>query len=464
MRPGVAIESSRRRCHSGWSISAATWPAIPARTGLPVSSAIRRWKQPVGLVPALAGGRIRRVGGGLHRGQQRARTRRPARPRSAARRAIAGSSSARASSRSVGLASCGRPLGAGRRSAASAATNEPEPGRVSITPCDLQRGDRLAHGGAADLEPAREVALGRQPLAGREGARADLAREPLGHVLVALQRPYRLERRTRLDGNWFAHRTSKVHAMATTFNSVDPRTGEPGPAYEEATPTTCAPRSPPPPTRTAPARSPTATARAALLRGAAARLRAAGDEIVATARPRPACPRRACAASSSAPPASSRRSPPCVDAGDYVEAIIDTPDPDAKPIPRPDVRRMLVPIGPVAVFGASNFPLAFSTAGGDTASALAAGVPGDRQGPPVAPGHERARRARAVAPRSPTPACPRARSRTCRPRRSRSRRRWSTRPRSRPSASPAPTRAGARSPTAPPRGPSRSRSTPRWAP
>ena len=75
-----------------------------------------------------------------------------------------------------------------------------------------------------------------------------------------------------------------------------------------------------------------------------------------------------------------------LDAGDYVEAIIDTPDPDAKPIPRPDVRRMLVPIGPVAVFGASNFPLAFSTAGGDTASALAAGCPVVVKGHPSHPG------------------------------------------------------------------------------
>ena len=75
-----------------------------------------------------------------------------------------------------------------------------------------------------------------------------------------------------------------------------------------------------------------------------------------------------------------------VDAGDYVEAIIDRADPDAKPIPRPDVRRMLVPIGPVAVFGASNFPLAFSTAGGDTASALAAGCPVIVKGHPSHPG------------------------------------------------------------------------------
>ena len=64
-----------------------------------------------------------------------------------------------------------------------------------------------------------------------------------------------------------------------------------------------------------------------------------------------------------------------VEEGSFLEAVIDLPDPDALPAPRPDLRRMLVPIGPVAVFSASNFPLAFSVAGGDTASALAAGCP-----------------------------------------------------------------------------------------
>lgn len=59
--------------------------------------------------------------------------------------------------------------------------------------------------------------------------------------------------------------------------------------------------------------------------------------------------------------------------GSWVEASIDRAIPDRKPVPKPDLRRMLIPIGPVAVFGASNFPLAFSVAGGDTASALAAG-------------------------------------------------------------------------------------------
>ncbi len=64
-----------------------------------------------------------------------------------------------------------------------------------------------------------------------------------------------------------------------------------------------------------------------------------------------------------------------IETGNWVEASIDTPQPDRKPLPKVDLRKMLMPIGPIAVFGASNFPLAFSTAGGDTASALAAGCP-----------------------------------------------------------------------------------------
>ncbi len=62
-------------------------------------------------------------------------------------------------------------------------------------------------------------------------------------------------------------------------------------------------------------------------------------------------------------------------AGDYLDRRHDKALPDRSPLPRPDLKMIQVPTGPVAVFGASNFPLAFSTAGGDTASALAAGCP-----------------------------------------------------------------------------------------
>ena len=61
--------------------------------------------------------------------------------------------------------------------------------------------------------------------------------------------------------------------------------------------------------------------------------------------------------------------------GDYLDRRVDAALPERKPLARPEIRMMQRPIGPVAVFGASNFPLAFSVAGGDTASALAAGCP-----------------------------------------------------------------------------------------
>ena len=69
--------------------------------------------------------------------------------------------------------------------------------------------------------------------------------------------------------------------------------------------------------------------------------------------------------------------------GSWVDARIDRASAERKP-PKPDVRRMLVPLGPVAVFSASNFPLAFSVPGGDTASATAAGCPwSSRRTPPI---------------------------------------------------------------------------------
>lgn len=72
--------------------------------------------------------------------------------------------------------------------------------------------------------------------------------------------------------------------------------------------------------------------------------------------------------------------------GDYLDRRHDPALPDRKPLPRPDLRLIERPLGPVGVFGASNFPLAFSTAGGDTASALAAGCPVVVKGHPGHPG------------------------------------------------------------------------------
>lgn len=109
--------------------------------------------------------------------------------------------------------------------------------------------------------------------------------------------------------------------------------------------------------------------RSALLAGSAARLRDVGEEVIAC-----------CEAETGLTPArlDAELQRTCnqleafarvVDEGHYVEATIDHGTPHC------DIRRMLVPIGPVAVFGASNFPLAFGAGGGDTASALAAGCP-----------------------------------------------------------------------------------------
>ena len=174
--------------------------------------------------------------------------------------------------------------------------------------------------------------------------------------------------------------------MSSTFHAVDPSTGEPGAAFEEATRADVheAVSAAHEAFRSGDLRDP--QRRSAFLRAAAARLRAAGDEIVAVAGAETGLPEGRLRGELERTAGQLEAFAAVVDAGDYVEAIIDTPDPDAKPIPRPDVRRMLVPIGPVAVFGASNFPLAFSTAGGDSASALAAGCPVIVKGHPSHPG------------------------------------------------------------------------------
>lgn len=72
--------------------------------------------------------------------------------------------------------------------------------------------------------------------------------------------------------------------------------------------------------------------------------------------------------------------------GDWVDARVETGQPERKPVPKPDHRSMLRPLGPVVVFGSSNFPFAYSVAGGDTASAFAAGCPVIVKAHPAHPG------------------------------------------------------------------------------
>ncbi len=75
-----------------------------------------------------------------------------------------------------------------------------------------------------------------------------------------------------------------------------------------------------------------------------------------------------------------------IEDGDYLDRRVANALPEREPLPRPELRTMMRPLGPVAVFGASNFPLAFSTAGGDTAAALAAGCPVVVKSHPAHPG------------------------------------------------------------------------------
>lgn len=115
--------------------------------------------------------------------------------------------------------------------------------------------------------------------------------------------------------------------------------------------------------------------RAAWIRAAADALDAAADELVPIAQRETALPEARLRGEVARSSGQLRMFADALAEGSLLELIIDTADPDAKPVPRPDLRRTLVPLGPVLVFAASNFPFAFSVCGGDTASALAAGCP-----------------------------------------------------------------------------------------
>ncbi|MFN3840066.1 MAG: aldehyde dehydrogenase (NADP(+)) [Cyclobacteriaceae bacterium] len=113
--------------------------------------------------------------------------------------------------------------------------------------------------------------------------------------------------------------------------------------------------------------------KAAFLRAIADEIEALGNELVQTAMRETNLPEARIINERGRTTGHCRMFADLVEEGSWVEARIDTALPNRMPAPKPDIRKMLVPIGPVVVFGAANFPLAYSTAGGDTASALAAG-------------------------------------------------------------------------------------------
>ncbi len=172
-----------------------------------------------------------------------------------------------------------------------------------------------------------------------------------------------------------------------TFAAVDPSTATPlAPPFHEATLAEVE--------RAARAaadafdayRRTTPAQRAALLERIAAGIEALGDELIARAHAETGLPLPRLVGERARTTMQLRAFAALVSEGSWVDARIDRAQPERKPLPRPDVRCMLQPLGPVLVYGASNFPLAFSAAGGDAAAALAAGCTVVLKAHPAHPG------------------------------------------------------------------------------
>ncbi|MFP4235579.1 MAG: aldehyde dehydrogenase (NADP(+)) [Nitriliruptoraceae bacterium] len=160
-----------------------------------------------------------------------------------------------------------------------------------------------------------------------------------------------------------------------TTRSVDPRTGEAfGPAFPDATEAEVADAVAAATRAFVTLRRADGTTLARLLEVIADRLEALGDDLTAIADRESGLGEARITGERGRTSGQLRAFAEVARTGSHLDVRIDPADPDRTP-PRPDLRRMQVPLGPVAVFGASNFPLAFSVPGGDTASALAAGCP-----------------------------------------------------------------------------------------
>ncbi|MEL0211238.1 MAG: aldehyde dehydrogenase family protein, partial [Novosphingobium sp.] len=132
-------------------------------------------------------------------------------------------------------------------------------------------------------------------------------------------------------------------------------------------------------------RATTREERAAFLEAIASEILAIGDDLIEAAMSESGLPRARLEGERGRTVGQLRLFADVVRKGAWQQLRIDPAMPDRQPLPRPDIRLRMIPVGPVAVFGASNFPLAFSTAGGDTASALAAGCPVVVKGHPAHP-------------------------------------------------------------------------------
>ncbi len=172
----------------------------------------------------------------------------------------------------------------------------------------------------------------------------------------------------------------------TEFRSVAAATGEPtGPAFAVHGPADVAAACAAAAEAFDAYRATTCEERAAFLETIAAEILAIGDELIEAAMLESGLPRARLEGERGRTVGQLRLFADVVRKGAWQQLRIDPAMPDRQPLPRPDLRLRMIPVGPVAVFGASNFPLAFSTAGGDTASALAAGCPVVVKGHPAHP-------------------------------------------------------------------------------
>lgn len=178
-----------------------------------------------------------------------------------------------------------------------------------------------------------------------------------------------------------------VEGRDPSFQAVNPKTGEPiGPAFGGGTAADVASAC-----RLAAEafdryRETAPEARATLLEAIATRILALGDALVERACAETGLPRPRIEGERGRTVGQLRLFAAVLREGGFLGVRIDRAQPDRKPLPRSDIRLRMVALGPVAVFGASNFPLAFSVAGGDTASALAAGCPVVVKAHPAHPG------------------------------------------------------------------------------
>lgn len=174
---------------------------------------------------------------------------------------------------------------------------------------------------------------------------------------------------------------------AATFQAIDPATGTAlEPAFFEAGPAEVAEAAALAAQAYPLYRATTPAARAAFLDAIAANIEALGDTLIARAARETGLPVARLTGERARTTGQLRLFASWVRAGGADEPRLDSALPERTPLPRADLRLRHIGLGPVAVFGASNFPLAFSVAGGDTASALAAGCPVIVKGHPAHPG------------------------------------------------------------------------------